>query len=110
MVIVNNERRGVGQPKGKGHFLWVHTEQEKKRALEDRRKTLLSSYVWMPSYDTVKRKTVIQFQDLSHPDVSEYTRQSWPFYTTMQAVVGALPLSQVLTKKGRLLLIFFFTL
>lgn len=39
-------------------------------------------------------------QDLSHPDVSEYTRQSWPFYSTMQAVVGALPLSQVLTKKG----------
>ncbi|ROT66893.1 hypothetical protein C7M84_015085 [Penaeus vannamei] len=41
-----------------------------------------------------------KYVDLSHPDVSEYTRQSWPFYTTMQAVVGALPLSQVLTKKG----------
>ncbi|KAK8734365.1 hypothetical protein OTU49_006151 [Cherax quadricarinatus] len=41
-----------------------------------------------------------KYIDLSHPDISEYTRQSWPFYTTMQAVVGALPLSQVLTKKG----------
>lgn len=45
-------------------------------------------------------KTVASLQDLSHPDVSEYTRQSWPFYSTMHAVVGSLPLSQVLIKKG----------
>ncbi|CAL4067610.1 unnamed protein product, partial [Meganyctiphanes norvegica] len=41
-----------------------------------------------------------KYVDLSNSEVNDYTRQSWPFYETMQAVVGTLPISHVLNKKG----------